>query len=212
MPRIGLTSRIVHPREHDEPRDALAHDWPTFLGAELPDWLWTTLPNIGAAVVEHAKKWKLDGFVLTGGGDIGSEPLRDETEFALLKYALEVSLPVFGVCRGMQLVNAYFGGTTMPSSDATHRATRHQLEFFSGLFAESGTREVNSYHDLLVMKQTLAAEVEVAALADDGSIEALYVPGSRIAAICWHPEREHPAVQADVSLLQAFFTDPGGAK
>ncbi len=210
MPRIGLTSRIVHPREYDEPRDALAHDWATFLGAELPDWQWTTLPNIGAAIVDHAKKWELDGFVLTGGGDIGSEPLRDETEFALLKYALEASLPVFGVCRGMQVVNAYFGGTTVPSRDA--RATRHQVEFFSGLFPESGIREVNSCHDLLVVKQTLAAEVEVAALAPDGSIEALNVPGSRVAAICWHPEREHPAAQADVSLLRAFFTAPGSAR
>ena len=67
----------------------------------------------------------LDGLVLTGGGDVspdaygeeaapevaGVDPVRDESERALLAAALRVDLPVLAICRGCQVLNVHLGGT-----------------------------------------------------------------------------------------------------
>ena len=68
---------------------------------------------------------RIDGLLLTGGGDFSSAVLgkdlspladctdaeRDITEFSLLRMALRRQLPVFGICRGQQLINLALGGT-----------------------------------------------------------------------------------------------------
>ena len=69
---------------------------------------------------------RLDGFVLSGGQDISpvryggditygklSEltPEREEVEYLLLSYAYQFDFPLLGICRGMQMVNVFFGGT-----------------------------------------------------------------------------------------------------
>jgi len=81
------------------------------------------------ATAKEVLKNKYEGLILTGGGDIspelyeyrmensdsklcfGTSLNRDNTEFQLIKDAHEKNIPIFGICRGMQLLNVYFNGT-----------------------------------------------------------------------------------------------------
>ena len=51
---------------------------------------------------------KLSGIVLSGGDDIGKYALRDKSEILLIKYSLKKKIPIFGICRGMQIISKYF--------------------------------------------------------------------------------------------------------
>src|SRR5688500_9989020 len=85
---------------------------------------------------------RTDGLLLTGGGDVdprlygetphptfqASEPGRDEYEIALVKAATEAGLPIFAICRGMQVLNVALGGTLVQDiasmvNGAAHHAT-----------------------------------------------------------------------------------------
>ena len=48
--------------------------------------------------------------ILCGGADIGKNPERDQSELNWIKLALEHQMPIVGICRGMQILNSYFGG------------------------------------------------------------------------------------------------------
>ena len=69
----------------------------------------------------HARPLRL----LTGGEDPGTSPPRDDTERALLDWAIGDRLPVFGVCRGLQFVQRYFGGELVACDRERHVARRH---------------------------------------------------------------------------------------
>ena len=73
--KIGLTMRVVWAPGYDEARDALAQNWMSFLKHAMPDVAWLPVPNFGSDVAVYAKQWGLQGFILTGGNDIGEAPI-----------------------------------------------------------------------------------------------------------------------------------------
>ena len=160
-----------------------------------------------------------DGFLFTGGHDVDpamygveKEPYcgpanndRDVLEKAVFAYALEKDLPVFGICRGIQLINVLCGGTLYQDIPAEYQAEGraehhmsppydvpcHRVEILpdtplSRLLGKSELA-VNSYHHQAVKK--LAPVLRSMAVSEDGLTEALYMPGKRfIQAVQWHPE------------------------
>ncbi len=176
---------------------------------------------------------ELDGVLLSGGHDVdpaiyGEEPLpqsgvpctpRDEMEKILLELALEQDMPVLGICRGIQFLNAALGGTlyqdipTQRPSDLEHHQTppydrpvhRVQLKRESPLAKLLGTEtlEVNSYHHQGI--KTLAPGLEEMARAEDGLIEAVWMPGKRFVwGVQWHPEFSWKTQEASRRILKAF--------
>jgi putative glutamine amidotransferase len=176
----------------------------------------------------------LSGLLLTGGSDVnpkryGQERLRqsdspddarDELEFALLKAALAADLPVFAICRGLQLLNVFQGGTLiqhLPSSNvhrqkvegaergahpAAHRV-RVAPETKLAAIVGSGELEVNSRHHQAVDR--LGDGLTVSALSVDGVVEGLELPDARFAvAVQWHPEDRIGVSEADRKLFRAF--------
>ncbi len=135
------------------------------------------------------------------------DPARDRVELQLARWAIAEGKPVLGLCRGMQIINVAQGGT-MWQDLASQKPSFHKHDFFPTAGFErdhiahevdvvAGTRlsqflvgarcPVNSMHHQGV--KTVGRELQVAALADDGLIEAIETTGGAFCVgVQWHPE------------------------
>ena len=127
MNRIGITQRLVREEKYDEFRNALDIRWQELLLSI--DLIPIPIPiNIDFS---HYADLGLNGIIFTGGNDLSSQSdnllskLRDKHEMESIRYAIGKSIPLFGVCRGMQLIAEYFG-STFKRIDG-HIAKRHQI-------------------------------------------------------------------------------------
>ncbi|MBX3693342.1 type 1 glutamine amidotransferase [Dokdonella sp.] len=180
----------------------------------------------------------LDGLILQGGADIdprsyGEEPthtlgaidaVRDRFELELVRGFAGAGKPVFGICRGHQLINVAFGGTLYQDlcADGATRERHVQAEAYDehghGLrFAEDGllaavhpgirAARVNSIHHQGIKR--LGAGLRVDAWSDDGVIEAIRGEGAGfIVGVQWHPEfhdGRDPGLLAADPLMRAFL-------
>ena len=157
----------------------------------------------------------LDGLVLQGGVDIGTDTVRDDYEMALIRGFIEAGKPVLGICRGAQLINVVFGGTLHPDipqhrSDA-YEQHAHEMRLEPGsrlaaLYPGVQSAHVTSIHHQAIDR--LGAGLVVEAWSDpDGLVEAVRAPGSRyIIGVQWHPEfhPENPGLLDSAPILNDF--------
>ncbi len=129
--RLGITMRMQKEENYHEIRDALAHDWYPFITKTLPGARWLPVPNMGPGVTEYLKAWQLNAFIITGGNDIKTAPMRDETELAIIKYAAGNQLPLLGICRGLQLICHYHGHAIIPCPSDSHAGTTHKVRLIN---------------------------------------------------------------------------------
>lgn len=179
-----------------EKRDALAQDWGKFMQAVGVEWI--PLPNIGTNIVNLTDHLGLTGLLLSGGNSIGQMLERDETETALLQWALKRNLPVMAVCRGLQMLQHFFGGKIVPIDKARHVRQRHMIKLQNGT-----EREVNSYHTLGVLSNMLSNKLVPLAICPlDNTIEAVCGRDTPVCGMLWHPEREPVPFAEDVALFR----------
>lgn len=143
---------------------------------------------------------RVDGVLLSGGQDVASGP-RDTTEHALLTEAQRIGMPVFGICRGLQILNVHRGGTLVDDLPGTtdhpavgsgeERLSRHRIVDAAGWVADSLAADgvVNSIHHQAIDR--LGTGLVVAARAEDGTVEAVAGtdPARFLRAVQWHPEK-----------------------
>jgi putative glutamine amidotransferase len=206
--RIGITMRAEKAATYPEVRDALARDWFTYLSTTFPHWEWILLPNLGSATVEYAKRHGLNGILLSGGNSLGEAPERDASECALLDYAVQAQLPVVGICRGLQVIQHWAGGSVTPCHPPKHAGTHHRVYAtpgFKGLDWHQTEWEVNSYHEMGVSQADLSPALEALAVSEEGTVEALRHKTAPIYALQWHPERPSPSAELDQYLLSQWM-------
>ena len=137
---------------------------------------------------------------MEGARDVAPE--RDAFEAALLDWGLTNDTPILGVCRGMQFINQYFGGTNCEVSE--HVGRRHRISF-SGDMSDIAPMDVNSFHNWGLRPEGLGKKLAALALAEDGTVEALAHATRKVAGVMWHPEREEPISEFDLSLTRRFL-------
>jgi len=194
------------------------------------------IPNIVDNELVESYISSIDGLMLSGGVDVdpkcfGEErherlgivdASRDSTELALLKRALAVDMPIFGICRGIQTLNVALGGTLyqdLPDqapSSIHHQQTEVKIprdQFSHSIRIEGGTRlktivgrdemGANSMHHQAL--KSVAPGLVVTAHAEDGVIEAVEGPNHRfLIAVQFHPEETAPHDKYSRRLFEAF--------
>jgi len=199
-------------RNHGESGDFLYNDYTEYFskkGATL-----VTVSNACKDPAGYVENFRVEGLILSGGNDIGSEPIRDTVEYELLRYAIERDVPVFGICRGMQFINYYFSGTK-PSDieglglDASaHIARDHELTVADKSWAEIFRRDkivTNSYHRQGFLRDMISNDLAIAAFSNDGIVEAVVHKKHRIIGIQWHPERKSPDEAVNDVICDMFL-------
>ena len=175
---------------------------------------------------------RLDGLILSGGGDVhpryfgaqlnGANPAaidvrRDELELGLAGAALDRDMPVFGICRGCQVLNVAAGGAMVQDFDG-HRSPKVD-PFYHDVLVEADSRlhailgetvvPVNTYHHQGLDEASLAPDFVPAGSArpDDWLIEAIESDRHRwLFGVQWHPERLGELSTAHRRLWDSYFS------
>ena len=196
--RIGVTQRWDAVPGRNEVREALDSNWSSIL------WELGFVPlPLTAGIGDYNEYLTViapDGFILSGGPDIGEWPIRDAFELAVLNYSKANSLPVLGFCRGLQLINHFQGGSLQPTTK--HTALLHEIK---GPLTQNMKRSVNSFHNLGVFETNLGDELYPVAWSNDGVIEALRHSQLPWLGIMWHPERSAHIPKTDRNLIIKHF-------
>ena len=222
-----------------------------YLEQSVPHWL-MAMGALAVLVptVEPGRRWHpaavtaddyvqaLDGLVLQGGVDVDPsfygeavshsrpplDPERDRFEIQLLRAFAAAGKPVFGICRGLQLINVAYGGSLHQDlhEDAATSSAHHVHDLYdehlhevriepgswmAGIYGDVAGGTVNSIHHQGVKRlgQGLVAE----AWSDDGVVEALRHEGPAfVVGVQWHPEfhdHRYPQLLPADPLMQAFF-------
>lgn len=197
MKIILYTQRVEIVESYGERRDCADQNIPRFL--EACGYLPVPVPNIRS--IAGNMLWQISpaGIVLTGGNSLvkygGNAPERDEMEKDMLQYALLHDIPVYGFCRGMQVIADYFG--CVLEQVQGHVAVRHKIT------GKTGEMEVNSFHNQACVHAQ--PPLEILAQAEDGVIEAFCHKEKPVFATMWHPEREDPFRDTDIQSIRQLF-------
>ena len=190
MKKIGISLRVGVIGEHNEKRDQINQEWITFL-QEL-EYMPILIPNNLNNLQKYIQDLHLDGIILSGGDNIGDFPDRDETEKTILKTSIDSSIPILGICRGMQIINNYFGGNVEKKQDKNHVNNNHKISLTDNfLFSEEKKIIVNSFHNNIIKTEILGKNlIPFAEYEDDNTIEGFIHSTYPIKGVMWHPERK----------------------
>jgi len=232
-PRIGVTSGHHCPRDGIEQWEFVQDSYTRSVcrAGGLP--LILPIPGVVLAILEDYLD-SVDGLLFTGGGDIDPDLYgeairptcgkpdrgRDEFELGLARRAIDRGIPIFGICRGLQLLNVACGGSLYqdlserPGTRPEHRAGRReqtQLRHIVRILPDKRPSrivknlefKVTSTHHQFI--NHLGNGLQVNAVSDDGVIEGVEGLGeSFLLAVQWHPESMVDRFSDQLALFEAI--------
>ncbi|MFZ3322407.1 MAG: type 1 glutamine amidotransferase [Usitatibacter sp.] len=250
--KIGVSARLLYP---DPSRTFLPTKSVQYIEQSAANWVMSgevltfMIPELTVATPHMPKTLRardyvsaLDGLLLQGGADMspksygelpinpkrwGGDEVRDQYEIELFHEFVAQGKPVFGICRGHQVINVALGGTLYQDlatqrgePSAVHRDdTKYDHNFhdmrvlpgtwLSRLYPQVSTKHVNSIHHQAI--KDLAPGLVAEAMSEpDGVIEAVRWEGpSFVVGVQWHPEFVDPSDAALIDgrpLLAAFLS------
>ena len=195
MKLVVISQRVEIFKKYGEVRDLL--DQRLSLFCIDAGYLPVPIPNVLDDQI--FRRWLISlqptAFILSGGNDIGEDQKRDSVEKNLLNYAKDKNCPVLGICRGMQMMTCWAGGTLKPVDG--HVASRHSIR-------GEINGNVNSFHNFSASK--CPSGFKTLATSDDSEIEAFKHETLPWEGWMWHPERETKYHERDLTRMQKLFT------
>jgi putative glutamine amidotransferase len=234
-PAIAVLVSLNFP-DMTEPVAALVRRFTSTALGTLDDLgcVWTVV-DTSAALPSVADALRADGILVLGGGDVDSEiygvpgpvpheygvdSVADHFTMDVIRGAVEAATPVLAICRGSQLLNLAYGGSLVPDLEDW---TLHRGDYTGGLFIDEqitvlpGTRlheilghrrfTVRSGHHQAVDR--VAPALRLAAIADDGVVEAVEHPSTWAVGVQWHPEDSDGTGADRHTLFSAFVVASG---
>lgn len=207
MKKIAITQRLIQNDSYHELREALDVKWGLLFKAL--GFLPIILP-VEYEFEEYFKSMKIDGILLTGGNDLSSidsntlSKKRDVFEKKLIAYGIENGIPIFGICRGMQIIAEYFGSDFKKVSDQVgirHNIKANEESKYFRYLEKLG--KVNSFHNYAV--NNISEELVISAFNENGIIKAIEHREKKIFAQMWHTEREEKFDTNELNLIRCFF-------
>lgn len=207
--KIGITQRVENYPSILERRDCLDQRWTSM--CNILGCIIIPLVNCCDDIDKYLSALDLDMIIISGGNDLGC--LDDSTNVALerdyfenqiIRFCIYNNITLLGVCRGLQILNIYFGGSVTPVPG--HVATNHLVvkdgEYYSFWPQKF---EVNSYHKYGVYITDLAGDLLSLAKCVDGTVEAFKHKKHNIFGIMWHPERESELNSRDKQMFELLL-------
>lgn len=245
MKKVGLSSCFLYP---DQERIVFGHKSLSYMENDMVRFIASKevlpilIPDLDDKALDNYFN-EISGLVLQGGVDLSplsynekhidekkwpGDLYRDKYEFKLIEKALKKNIPIFGICRGFQVLNAYFGGTlyqdlnTQTDTQVEHRSAvkydkvNHPVKLKSNGILKSlfdkDVIQVNSIHHQGV-KDLASCFNEEARCMEDLFVEAFtnkQMNKQFILAVQWHPEFNHTLkekVDSANVLLDLFINE-----
>ena len=202
MKIVCVTQRLIHDRTTNTLRDGLDKDLTIFLNKL--GYLVIPIPNLKFTQNEldkilktYVKKFKICGFVLSGGEDIGVNLNRDKIEKKIVRYCEKRKFPMIGICRGIQILAKLKKVKLVPIKN--HVNKRHKIFRFNKI----GQRTVNSFHNWGL--KNCPNNFKITYVTKDKFIESIEHLRLPIKGVMWHPERERKYSNEDKKLFLETF-------
>jgi len=234
-PVIGILANVIIADGGAFPgieRSCVTHDY--ISAVEAAGGIPVMIPVVGSTATIRRQIALVDGVLATGGYDPdpllwGEQPNRriesifpevDQHQLAAIRIADELGIPMFGICRGLQIINVALGGTLyqdlslIPNSYIQHfqkspkYAYGHQVTLVkdSALARIFGGEMVmtNSFHHLAI--KDVAPGLTINAFALDGVIEGVErTSGAHVMAVQWHPEMMYARHPEMLGIFRSFI-------
>lgn len=140
-----------------------------------------------------------DKFIITGGDDLNPSlyneknydskdvnDQNDELDFKIIKHAYTMNKTILGICRGIQSINVYFGGTLTQHFENHMRVIHDIKKVTEPRLYKKEILYVNSYHHQVINK--VANDLIVTYESDDGVVEIIEHKEKNIIGVQYHPE------------------------
>lgn len=189
-----------------------------------------TLLNICSSneYIEYACK-AFDGFIFCGGGDIDPIyynqqkqpqisnvcPERDEFEYKLFRAIYKTGKPILGICRGMQIINVFLGGSLSQHveghmQEEENYVPTHEVALTEGSplhkLSKSKKFSVNSFHHQAIYSLAESLIVD-ARCSNDRCIEAFHMPAHKfLYGLQWHPEALFDTCKVSQGIFHTFIS------
>lgn len=203
--KILVSMRFADNNTYEEQRDGISNDYIRLF--EKLNITPILIPNSLKDPKKFFNHADVNGVFLTGGDDPRKNDSRTKTEIALIKYAIELELPIFGVCRGLQTLNIYFDGFINVFKTQQNQSETHKIIISNHFCGLSKGKEfiVNNYHNYFISHKSLGKNLTSFAISDHNTIEGFFHNELPIIAIQWHPERNASFKSLDIKLLKNWL-------